>query len=143
MDYEVFEYSPSFGEVIWPEGFEEELRGKSIEEQVHCYAWYKHVNFGLCDHKEREQWFIERPWMLSSVEPVKQSRVIVRDGLVVGIVIAWGAFDEHGNWGTQYEYVLPFKGYCYDSTSDNNGAGYKESDWYKYLFCLPASHTFW
>ncbi len=39
--------------------------------------------------------------------------------------------------------LLPYQGHVYDSTSDNNGNGYKEREWYKYLVCLPYNHTLW
>lgn len=64
---------------------------------------------------------------------VEQNRLILKDGLVAGVLVGYYSV----------EYILPYMGYVYDSTSDNNGAGYKEREWSKYLICLPFSHTLW
>ena len=34
----ILEYDVSFGEIAFPEGFEKELEGRSMEEQLRCFA---------------------------------------------------------------------------------------------------------
>ena len=34
----ILEYDASFGEIAFPEGFEKELEGRSVEEQLRCFA---------------------------------------------------------------------------------------------------------
>ncbi len=37
--YEIVDYTEDMGSIHFQEGFLEQLRGKSIKEQVRCYAW--------------------------------------------------------------------------------------------------------
>lgn len=134
MDYEFTDYQESMGSILWPEGFAEELAGRTIPEQLHCYGWSKLMSLTEVPYTELEDYINAKRWEYSYLEPVKNTCLILRDGLVVGVVVVSGP---------HREYILPYKGYVYASTSDNNGAGYKETEWSKYLVCLPFSHTMW
>ena len=66
--------------------------------------------------------------------------VIVKDDMVVGV--ACNKYDDDGQVIGKKP-LLPYQRFVYTSTSDNNGSGNKERDWYKYLVCLPYNHTLW
>ena len=146
MAFETVEYTEEMGEVNWQEGFEQELAGKTVEQQAHCYGWSVDFLVGgsdasystipqLCEETERYREHLEQ------LDP-EYNKLIVKDGLVVGVTAPKYTYDGH-TWVKTDRYLLPYKRYVYDSTSDNNGAGYKERDWYKYLICLPADHKLW
>ncbi len=137
MDYELTEYREEMGEIRLQDGFIRELQGKSIPEQLHCYGWSKLKKLTEIPYTELEE-YIKADHDEDYVSPLQNDRLIVKDGLVVGVVIG---YDVPGF--THAEYILPYGGYIYDSSSDNNGAGYKERDWWKHLVCLPYSHTLW
>ncbi len=130
MDYTLIEYKEEFGEINWQEGFENELKGKTIEEQLHCYGWSDDIR---CTepYTELEKITNESKYRKGSITPVQEQKLIVKDGLIAGIMLCLGRVDKP---------IMPYRGYCYDSASDNNGAGYKEREWYKYLICLPFEH---
>ncbi len=130
MEYEVLEYRPEMGPVNWQEGFREELLGRPIEEQLRCYGWMEDRRMMDVPFREAEAYIRQQGWE-SSVSPVQSSRIILMDGLVAGVRL-WNGIR-----------ILPYQGYAYDSDSDNNGAGYKEREYYEYLICLPFEHTLW
>lgn len=119
------EYQENFGEIRFPDGFEEELKGKSVEEQVACYAIAGAKLHEMSYHMADERYFIR-------YIPIQTDHydVIMKDGLVVGFMSGSRA-------------ILPYQ-YIYSSgyTSDNNGAGYKYSDGTDfYLVCVPSDWT--
>jgi len=134
---EYIEYNEAFGPVKFQEGFEQELKGRSIEEQIHCYGWSVDIS-NTKPYQTIEQLCEEDPWWRKHIEPAKRGTPIVRDGLVVGFRVET-CFRDDGD----YFYILPYEGYRYDCSEDNNGAGYKTRYWYKYLICLPFDHKLW
>ena len=147
MDFEIIPYEESFGPVRMPEGFEAELAGKTLEEQAQLYVWMKDT-FGVRRGTSPAE-FLEHCKGSSDyadfVEPLRETdALIVKDGLVVGIGRLLYKYDEDELRFVHYrKHCMLYNGYCYDSDSDNNGAGYKTRYWYKYLMCLPAGHGLW
>ncbi|MCD7807310.1 MAG: hypothetical protein LUH19_08230 [Lachnospiraceae bacterium] len=132
MDYEFTGYSENMWNIRWQDGFEKEIEGKGIAEQLHCYGWSKFENLTRIPYTELEA-HIRAERLENYVEPFQENRLIMQDGLVVGVLVGY----------YRVKYILPYMGYVYASSSDNNGAGYKEREWSKYLICLPLSHTLW
>lgn len=74
----------------------------------------------------------------------KALRLIIRDNMMVGVALSEDCLYIGEN--IEYirgQYILPYSRYIYYSASDNNGAGYKERNWYRYLVCLPYNHNLW
>ena len=142
----ILEYQDSFGEPRWQEGFIKELTGRPLEEQLRCFAFTKYFSLTETPYQDLEKKIRERSLYLEGTNPISEHwYVIVKNGMIVGVAHDEYAFDEDSmQWiVTGQETVLPYQGYVYDTSSDNNGSGYKERDWYKYLVCLPYDHTLW
>ncbi len=85
---ETIQYKEEYGRVYFQEGFEEELRGKTIEEQMHCYCWVHGISSsphlrGYSDRDDRTM-----PAYIKSCCRFTSSKgyiPVVRDGLVVGL----------------------------------------------------------
>ena len=122
----IVEYKPRYGEVCYPEGFEETIRGLSIEEQIPRFRicnggallkedWRTRARGGESDRLDESRWV---------------SALIVRDGLIVGVLMntyPWGDVS-----------CLVEKVICAYDSDDNNGAGYKSVSDYKGVACLAA-----
>lgn len=111
-------YEESFGRIHWPDGFKEELEGKTIEEQLQCYGISTVYRNPMSYHIINEK-AVCRPLTENETR-----QIIVKDGLVVGI--------KYGE-----KICLPYSLLFYDYDCDNNGAGYKESYTNYYLICVP------
>lgn len=118
---EILEYTEDMGTVRWPAGFEQELEGKSIEQQL---AHYRVIDRWL----GRLSYYLLNWASCSGLEPLENyagwEKIIVRNGKVVGFV-------------RRGRTILPYRVVAEDYTSDNNGAGYKERTDYYYLVCVP------
>jgi len=120
-------YEERFGEIRFPEGFEETLKNLTIEEQMEhyrttCYSLYSMTNWS------------ERTYAGSAIRIDKDSDVtalIVKDGILVGIMILDDCNHEVP--------CLAEEKVCTYYASDNNGAGYKERIDYTYLICIPEN----
>ena len=145
MNYELVEYRKEFGPVLWQDGFEAELAGLCVEDQLKLYAWSKYAGPARdVSYKDVEGKVRSGEYDMAEFEPVQPDKVIVKDGLVVGVMIAKWFFDAQTVTSHKEDVcVMAYGKYCYDYTCDNNGAGYKERYWYKYLICLPGNHTLW
>ena len=111
MEYRLIEYKDEFGEICFPEGFLDELKDLSIENQVKRYRW-------VWDKVSLEQYPAYLESLKDNASYPDEDVVIVKDGIVVGF----------------YRYTseqYPEENYC----SDNNGAGYKERTSYHTLIC--------
>ena len=118
----------------------------NINNQMRCFGWSKVKNIPQWDD---ERYYSETPdnSLIEYIEPLVQDRdhihLIMKDGIIVGVVIEGiRSFGDVKVIDTN-SILFPGQGYIYDSSSDNNGAGYKTRKWYKYLVCLPHNHTLW
>lgn len=128
----------------------QESRIKSIAQQMRCFGW--------SEFKRPVEW--DDPCLVSEkpndelqrmIHPIMMGldhiRLIVKENMVVGVVLEDTVGYCHSGEDyyslTEENYILPYHEYVYLSTSDNNGSGYKERDWHKYLICLPYNHNFW
>ena len=120
---EIIDYKEEYGEIVYPEGFKEQLIGKTIEEQADCFCISGQTTFRNTGWSERTSEYKGR---LSEKPNIT---VVVKDGLIAGVV----ARNDDG-----YEcFVGPEKGICTYYAEDNNGAGYKTRADYLHLVCVP------
>ena len=142
----ITEYREEYGKIEWQEGFAAELEGLTVEEQLRCYAFTTYAYLKNIPYYAVEEEIRREGCMPEEIECIADRwYAVVRDGIVVGFAYDNYAYNEDT---LQWEYtgkkaVLPYGKYMYDSTSDNNGSGYKTREWYKYLICLPREHTLW
>jgi len=117
-------YEEKFGTFTFPEGFEETLKGLSVEEQISHYRLSVSRTDAMTGWRERTHgpWYIR----LDQVSDVKA--LIVKDGLLVGIMLKDFAGREVPCFAD--ERVCTY----YDE--ENNGAGYKTREEYVYLLCV-------
>lgn len=121
MDYQLIEYEEEFGEIECPEGFLDELKGLSVEDQVKRYRW-------VWGRVSLEQYPEYLESLKNSVICPSEDTVIVKDGIVVGF---YRYTSEHYPYK---HYVLPFQSIFFYGI-DNNGAGYKEGSSNLTLIC--------
>lgn len=134
-------YEESFGIVNWQEGFEKELEGRSLEEQLRCFASTEYASHKSIPYAELEARIRSKEYYLRDISPISPDyEFIVRDGMIVGLV--QHKYDSDGEY-TGKDHILPYQCFVYDYDSDNNGSGYKTRIWYRYLVCLPHNHTLW
>ena len=123
----IIPYEEQFGAYTFPDGFEETLKGLSIEEQMDRYRLSMSRTDGMTGWRERTSgmWYVQ----LDRVSDVRA--LIVKDDLLVGIMLV----DHNGREVPCFaeERVCTY----YDE--ENNGAGYKTRADYVYLFCVAES----
>ena len=128
----------------------QECRVANITRQLRCYGW--------SEFKRPVEWNDPRlvaekpdPELQRMIQPIMAKRdnirLIVKENMVVGVAledaIGYLRSDDDYFYLTEDHYLFPYYGFVYSSTSDNNGAGYKERDWHRYLICLPYNHNLW
>ena len=122
-DLEILEYTEDMGKVCWPAGFEQELEGKTLQQQLDCY---RVIDWGL----RPLSYYLINWEKCGSLETLDRyagwEKLILRKGKIVGFV-------------RQGKTILPYWVVCSDTESDNNGAGYKERTDYCYLVCVPGN----
>ena len=123
----IINYEEKFGKILFPEGFEDVLKGLSVEEQmefyrVTCYSVYSQSNW-----KERTY----KGYALRLDKDRDVTALIVKDGILVGIMIL--------NDSNREVPCLAEESVCTYYSSDNNGAGYKERIEYTKLICVPEN----
>ncbi len=141
---EFVEYREDMGKVDFQPGFEDELKGRTIEEQMHCFCWIESNSRHTWSYGYDDVPYKDMPDYITSYSLFKSSKgftPVVRDGLVVGLMRTFITCDDDGNWVERQTAVLPYYGYTYDSESENNGAGYRTSYSNRNLVCLPYDHT--
>ncbi len=123
---------------------------KSITQQMRCYGW--------SEYNKPVEWNDPRlvaekpdPELQRKICPIMSGRdnirLVTKENMVVGVALESAVAYYHS--GEDYFYlkedrcIFPYQGYIFSSTSDNNGAGYKQRDWYRYLVCLPYNHNLW
>lgn len=123
----VVNYEERFGAVNFPEGFEELLQNRTIEEQMAYYRTTCVSTYAMTDWKERTY----RGWAIPLERDRDVTALIVRDGILVGVMML--------NDDNIEVPCLAEEQVCTYYASDNNGAGYKERIEYTYLICIPES----
>ena len=118
-------YEEAFGEVKFPEGFAEKLKGLSLDEQMACYRTTEYTSFAMTDWNERTMASGYRK--LENTQEVRA--LIVRDGMLVGVMMR--------NDNGREVPCLPEERICTYFACDNNGAGSKSRIDYTYLVCVP------
>lgn len=117
-------YEESFGTFTFPEGFEETLKGLSIEQQMDRYRLTMSRLDAMTGWRERatSRWHIK-------LQEVKDIQLIVKDDLLVGILV-----EDHTK---RLVPCFADEGVCTYYDAENNGAGYKTREDYVYLLCVP------
>lgn len=121
----IVNYEENFGEIHFPEGFEETLKNLTIEEQTERYRTTEYRSYAKTAWSERTS--ITGYKRLEDTSEVKA--LIVKDGVLVGVMM----LDEYGREVP----CLAEEEVCTYSASDNNGAGYSTRIDYTYLVCVP------
>ena len=126
----VVDYEAWMGNVTLPEGFEEQLAGKTPEEQMAHYRITESRTLASIAYGEVER---ERVYKASyALDDFDRFRgLVVKDGIVVGVLIkAWSS--------EKNESVpcLPYGRVCTYYASDNEGSGYNDRIDYAYLICV-------
>lgn len=124
---ETVEYSENFGEINFPGGFEDRLRGLPLEEQAKCYRTTTYSEYSMTDYKSRTS-----NGGYTRLEYCPDIRaLIVKDGILVGVMMV-------NDYGSQ-ESCLPGERVCTWYADDNNGSGSKSTIEYTWLVCVPES----
>ncbi|MBE6553813.1 MAG: hypothetical protein E7666_05660 [Ruminococcaceae bacterium] len=128
----IVNYESSMGAYTLPEGFSELLQGRSIEEQMNFYRMTSHyANAKSCDWRDRRA----AKWFTPLDRDSDVDALIVDNGLVVGVMV-----------NAYFQSKKPLlagqdRGMLTHVNSDNNGAGYKETEFYCYL-ALVSEHYY-
>lgn len=120
----IVNYEKSFGEYKFPEGFEELLSGRSIEEQMAFFRTTSKDSYTVTGWRERT--YSDGYYKLDKSMDVLA--LIVDDGKLVGVMVE----NENGKETPCFpeEYV------CTYYSEDNNGAGYKTRAIFLNLLCV-------
>ena len=122
----IVQYDPSFGPYTFPEGFEETLRGLTIEEQMSRYRTTEYSSVSATNWRERTY-----RGGYSRLDRCYDVRgLIVHGDLLVGIIVC--------NDNGRDIPCFPEERVCTYYADDNNGAGSKTRIDYVYLVCVPA-----
>ena len=79
----IVDYEERFGVVEFPDGFEELLKGHTVEEQMEYYRTTCVSKYSVTDWKERS--FVG--YALKIYKDRDVTAVIVKDGIVVGVMV--------------------------------------------------------
>ena len=120
-------YESRFGEYKMPSELYEQLKGLSIEEQLNYFRMSKSSIYTNTFWSSRTQTGNAH----SVLDDENFRGVIVDKDIVVGVLIK--------DWCNYESSCLIDNCVCTYSSSDNNGAGYKERDDYTYFFAVPDS----
>lgn len=108
------DYEESFGEIHFPEGFAEKLRGKTLEEQMECYRITEITEISGYSYGEQgESRRREKIWSLAEYSGCR--KLVVKDGLLVGVTLL--AYDRRPRP------CLPGQGVCTYFSCDDDGPG--------------------
>lgn len=124
---EVIKYEENWGEILFPTGFEEMLKGLSMEEQINCFRTSSRRTHSATGFASRT---VEDGYKRLEEDPDVQG-VIVKDNMIVGVMM-------NDAWNRTVP-CLPEQRVCTYYASDNNGAGYKERIDYTWLLCVPGN----
>ncbi len=121
-------YEENFGEINFPEGFEEKLKDKTIEEQMSCYRISSSTEFTRTSYGQ-----VNNRRLMERTCPLEQSgdcvALVAKDNcLLVGVLLNTFLGEE--------KVCLPYEGVCTYCASDNEGTGTKDREDYAYLVCV-------
>lgn len=120
-------YQEKDGAIEWPDGFEARLEGKTLEQQMKCYAITESIHMSRSSYGEITGDDVRTKCKrLADCEEIQ--RLIVRERQLVGVVFK-------GYWSAVR--LMPYRRVCTYYASENDGAGYNEREDYAYLICLP------
>ncbi len=123
----VEKYQSGSGEVNFPKGFEEKLKGKSIEEQMDFYRITESRQLARTSYGQVDKETVtKRCYKLTEYENVKG--LVVRDGILVGVRM--------NGWWNGEKVVLPYQCVLTYYASDNEGSGTNDREDYAYLVCI-------
>ena len=80
------EYKTEFGQIIFPDGFEQKLSGRNLEEQMDCYritieTTISEYSYGKLDSKD----VMEETVKFEECDDFRG--LVVKDGIIVGIIL--------------------------------------------------------
>ena len=118
-------YKEEFGKVFYPEGFEELIKGLTIEEQMNYFRTTSVSEYSVTDYLSRT---LKGGYChIDKDHDVKA--LIIKDGLIAGVMLV--------NDCGRIVPCLPEDSVCTYYADDNNGAGSKTRIDYTWLLCVP------
>jgi len=126
--YKGYDWYEKHRNIAYPEGFRERLMGKTIEEQMKCFAVVENTEVSRSSYGEVDGSRVySRAKRLTDL--YKFRGLIVEDGIIEGIIV-------QGAWGSDIP-IGPYSTACTYYASDNNGSGSKDREDTATLICLP------
>ena len=121
------EYTTEFGQIIFPDGFEQKLSGRNLEEQMDCYritieTTISKYSYGELDSKD----VMEETVKFEECDDFRG--LVVKDGIIVGIILK-SLFGED-------KVCLPGQKMTTYWSSDDDGVGSTDRDDTCCLICV-------
>ena len=121
------EYKTEFGQIIFPDGFEQKLSGRNLEEQMDCYritieTTISEYSYGKLDSKD----VMEETVKFEECDDFRG--LVVKDGIIVGIILK-SLFGED-------KVCLPGQKMTTYWSSDDDGVGTTDRDDTCCLICV-------
>ena len=121
------EYTTEFGQIIFPDGFEQKLSGRNLEEQMDCYritieTTISEYSYGKLDSKD----VMEETVKFEECDDFRG--LVVKDGIIVGIILK-SLFGED-------KVCLPGQKMTTYWSSDDDGVGSTDRDDTCCLICV-------
>lgn len=121
------EYKTEFGQIIFPDGFEQKLSGRNLEEQMDCYritieTTISEYSYGELDSKD----VMEETVKFEECDDFRG--LVVKDGIIVGIILK-SLFGED-------KVCLPGQKMTTYWSSDDDGVGSTDRDDTCCLICV-------
>ena len=123
----ITEYKEEFGVPVFPEGFEQTLEGLSLDEQLERLRTTGSDEYTITGWSSRTVRYGCR--RLDQDHNVRS--IIVRGGMIVGAMMT----DHSGRTVP----CLPEQCVCTYYSEDNNGAGYKIRQCFRWLICVSEN----
>lgn len=122
------EYKAEYGQINYPDGFEEVITGLPIDEQLRFFR----IGNGL---------YLKTEWLLRRKNPYDGAdlpdeknveAIIVHEDKIAGVMV----WDEMSN---KIVPCLPERRYCCRYDTELDGSGYKDFILYSYLICVSEN----
>lgn len=119
-------------EIDWPEGFEERLKGKSLAEQMSCYAISE-------DSALTSQSYGETDWEKYSKHLIPLNKyngiykLLVKNEMMIGLIIKTNLYGLYA--------LFPYQSVCTYYSSDNDGCGSRSREDTATLVCVPENEV--